>query len=134
MFSTIVIYIVSRHGRVFLCILNSFTIVSVSIHLLDIERQAKWNNLNLQLNLLSIKLGEVHTPEFRTSAIGWTNWAFLMAGRDKIKDKQNYLRASFRCIKRIRLRTPGKDLEVFERDYYIPVRSGVTFARVYFGE
>ena len=31
----------ARHGRAFLCTLNSFTIVSVSIQLLDIEHQAK---------------------------------------------------------------------------------------------
>lgn len=31
------------------------------------------------------------------------------------------------------LRTPGKDQEVFERGYYIPVRSGMPFDRVCFG-
>src|SRR5208283_5089053 len=67
MSSTIVMCIVPRHGRLSLCILSSFTIVSVSIRHLDIERHVKWSNLNLQLNELSIKLGEVQSNAGRNS-------------------------------------------------------------------
>jgi len=58
---TMIIGIEPRQDRASLLILNNFTTGSVSILLWGIERQAKWKNLNLQLNGLSTKVGKVHT-------------------------------------------------------------------------
>ena len=44
-----------RPDRVSFYIMSNFTIGSVSILLLDVERQAKWKNLNLQHNDLLSK-------------------------------------------------------------------------------